>query len=170
MESPPGMHPRPVTFSAAQRHPTADAVKAAQSAGRPAVSALAVRPRPAGSYALTGASLTLPASEEQSARFACPLNDSAEKLPHNLTRRGDDRRRDVRRIEQQREAFVIDGSQMPVTREQDGTFEHGAFRENERIVFLLIRQQPSLADFRGNGVHDAMPHRVHGLDSPFRDE
>ena len=38
--------------------------------------------------------------------------DSAEKLPHNLARRGDDRRRDVRRIEQQRETDVIDLPQM----------------------------------------------------------
>ena len=78
----------------------------------------------------------------------------------------------MRRIEQQREAFVIDLPQMRVALEQHRTFEDGAFRENERILRLLIRQQSLCADFRRDGVHDAVPHRheIHGLDSPFRYE
>jgi len=52
-------------------------------------------------------------------RFTRKERGSAEKLSHNLAGRGDDRRRDVRGIEQERETFVIDRPQMRVAREQD---------------------------------------------------
>ena len=118
--------------------------------------------------------LALPSlGREHAARFAGPLaRQTIQRKNFRTISRGVAMIGDVRRTEEQREAFAIDLPQMRVAREQHRTFEDGAFRENERVVRLLIRQQPLCADFRRDGVNDAVPrrHEVHGLDSQTRRE
>ncbi len=88
-----------------------------------------------------------------------PGNASAEKLPHNLARSGDDRGGNVKILQEQREPWKIDAAQVGIAADQHPAFEQGRFRDDERVVHFFRRDQIPVPDFRGDPIDDAVPDR-----------
>lgn len=101
-----------------------------------------------------------PAAEKRTA--------SAEKLSHDLARRGDDRRGHVEILQEQRQPLEIDPAQVGITAQQHPAFEQGRFGDDERVIHFLRCQQILVPDFSGNPFYDAMPdrHEIQRLESP----
>jgi len=55
-------------------------------------------------------------------------------------------------VQQQRQALMVDGAQMSIARQQDGTAEQRCLGEDARVVDLELRQQTALAKFAGKSL------------------
>jgi len=75
-----------------------------------------------------------------------------KELTHNLAWSGDDRRREFMWVQQQRQALMVDGAQMSIARDQDGTGEQRCLGQDARVVDLELRQQTAVAKFAGKSL------------------
>ena len=71
-------------------------------------------------------------------------------------------------LQEQREPWKIDAAQVGIAADQHPAFEQGRFRDDERVIHFLRRDQIPVPDFLRDPFDDAMRdrHEIQRLETP----